>query len=175
MDGRIAKIFSECDLAGKYCRVFILSDSINDRRHPKLKKAIVEAAEKEKAIEHLRNFEDGWDFLKLVHLVVQLEKDPFPNLKEVKQELIKCRDLRNKKGAHPSYSGRGERGLDDQELCLFIEFAKTYLPRINSLEKESADALKIKRKLRELRSCLYYNEEGEVQTICRTGLTGRLR
>ena len=126
-----------------------------------------------KQISRLNNFGEKWDFLRFVWLVEALDsKDPFPNLKKVLPELIKFRDLRNKM-AHQDYCTSANSGLDDEELELIIVFTKTYLPRINSLQKGSPENVKIRKKLEELRLCLYYGES-DVHTITNTKITGRL-
>jgi hypothetical protein len=125
-----------------------------------LKQAVVDAAQKEKALKHLNNFQEGWDLLRFIYLVDRLKgTDPFPNLKDVKLELKKYRDLRNKRGAHQDHCAPGGPGLDDDQLRLIISFSKANIPAINSLERTSADAAKIRTKLRKLRLCLYDNDE----------------
>jgi hypothetical protein len=138
-----------------------------------LKKAVVEAAKKEKKINRLNNFVEKWDFLRFVWLVEALDsKDPFPNLKKVLPELINYRELRNKM-AHPDYCTSANLGLDDEELELIIAFTRTYLPRINSLKKGSTEDLKIQKKLEQLQFCLNYGES-DVKTITNTKITDRL-
>ena len=138
-----------------------------------MKKAVVEAAKKEKQIRRLNNFGEKWDFLRFVWLVETLDsKDPFPYLKKVAPELTKFRELRNET-AHPDYCTPGKVGLDDDELNLMIEFTKTYLPRINSLDKRAPEAVKIRKKLKALQLCLYYGES-DVQAIANMEITGRL-
>lgn len=121
----------------------------------------------------MNNFGEKWDFLRFVWLVEALEsKDPFPNLKKVVPELTKFRDLRNKM-AHQDYCTLGNCGLDDEELDLIIAFTRTYLPRINTLKKDSPEAAKMRKKLEELQLCLFYGES-DVQTIANKEITGRL-
>ena len=126
-----------------------------------------------KQIRRLNNFGERWDFLRFVWLVETLDsKDPFPYLKKVVPELTKFRELRNET-AHPDYCTAGKRGLDDDELNFMIDFTKTYLPRINSLDRRSPEAVKIQKKLEELQLCLYYGES-DVHAITNTEITGRL-
>ena len=112
----------------------------------------------------MNNFGERWDIGRLIWLVEALDpKDPFPHRKEVVPELSKIRELRNET-AHQDYCTPGKLGSDDDQLNLMIEFAKTYLPRINGLNKRSPKAIKIRTKLEELQLCLNYGES-DVQTI----------
>src|SRR5271170_3599633 len=118
-----------------------------------LKKAVLEACRKEKAIDELDNFGAGWDFSRFVFLVEHFGKDSltWPKYDSIFQHLKRCLEGRNM-GAHECHSQKTEDVYsNDVELNLLVQSAKTYIPQINSNRKESA---KIRKKLRELEELL---------------------
>lgn len=128
-----------------------------------LKRAIVEAAKKEKRIERLNNFGAGWDILRFIFLVERLNpKEPMPNLEVVKKELISWREVRSNM-AHPDHSDeRSAAGYTDDELIQYIIRARKYVPQINALDPSSYEATSIQKKLRDLQGCLYKVVDSDV-------------
>jgi hypothetical protein len=123
-----------------------------DIRHPSVRKAILDAVEKEPKLKSVNNFIEGWDLSRFVYLVDSC-KDGVLGERGAAAALKKLRDARNAK-SHEDYK---RAHLTNSGFHTLIHDARTHLPKIrNALAKSSVRCTDIYVNLKKLDDCLRF-------------------